>query len=152
MTRKILQRSCFLFLLILIVPVWAHAQSFGVRLGIYTDPSDLFVGGEFLTPITRGLYFNPNIEYVFIEHGDELTFNFDVHYDLPNRHRTYVWVGAGVGIIYINPEGPADAQTDVGLNLLFGVGVPAGNLIPYVQAKVLIADNSDFILAFGLRF
>ena len=152
MNRKSLYLWAMLFIGWMTLGQVANAQSFGVRLGIYTDPSDLFVGGEFLTPVTRGIYFNPNIEFVFIEHGDELTFNFDFHYDLPGVRRASAWVGAGLGIIYINPEGPAESNTDVGLNLLFGVGLPSRNLEPYVQAKIIIADNSDFVIAFGLRF
>jgi hypothetical protein len=40
----------------------------------------------------------------------------------------------------------------VAANLLGGVGVHAGSIIPYVQVKAIIKSDSLFSLAVGLRF
>ena len=32
------------------------------------------------------------------------------------------------------------------------VGVRTGSLIPYIQAKLIAKDDTEFVLAFGLRF
>jgi hypothetical protein len=126
---------------------------FGVRTGVYTDLSDLFIGGEYLAPIGSNVYLNPNIEYIFVTNADYWTFNFDAHYDFPTYSNVYVWTGGGLGILHYNPEGPADGNTDLGLNLLFGLGFnTASNIIPYIQGKAILSDNTDFELGMGVRF
>jgi hypothetical protein len=126
---------------------------FGIRTGVYTDLSDMFVGAEYLAPIGSRVFLNPNVEYIFIPDGNFWTFNFDAHYDFPTYSNVYVWTGAGIGLLHFSPEGPADANTDVGLNLLFGLGFnTASNVVPYIQGKAIISDNTDFSLGFGIRF
>ena len=138
-------------------PSWAQAAEsptlFGGRFGAYLDAEDLMLGGELLTPVQDRLYFNPNVEYVFVDRASFATFNFDFHYDFPFSDDNFWWAGAGLGILYRNPDGPAEADTDLGANFLFGVGFGRNNdVIPYVQAKVIASNNSDFVVGFGLRF
>jgi hypothetical protein len=133
----------------------AEAQTptmLGARTGVYVDDSDAFIGGEFLAPIYRRLYFNPNVEYVFVNNGSAATFNFDFHYDFPLRGPAFTWAGLGLGFLYRNPEGPAGSDTDPAANILFGLGFNAGSWIPYVQGKVIASDNSDFVVSGGIRF
>lgn len=130
---------------------------FGVRAGAYFDASSAFIGGEVLTPVFGDQwFFNPNVEYVFVDNGNLWTFNFDFHYDLNTSSNLYMWLGAGPAIIYRHRDFPRvdRTNTDFGANLLFGVGFPLrhSNLIPYIQPKVILSDNSEFSLAFGLRF
>lgn len=137
-----------------VTPRTAQGQTLvGGRVGVYTDAEDFFAGAEVLAPVADRLYVNPNVEYVFANRRTFATFNFDVHYDFPVSGRTVLWAGGGLGILYNNPDGPQESRTDLGANLLFGVGfLRGGPLIPYIQAKVIAADNSDFVVAFGLRF
>jgi len=140
----------------LFLPPVVKAQGIkpGVRIGAYTDVGDLFLGGELLIPVASRVYFNPNVEYVFIENGNYITFNGDVHYDVYlENSNLFVWFGGGLAIIYFDPEGRRDADSDVGANLLFGAGLTTSSrLIPYIQGKVILSDNSEFALGFGLRF
>jgi len=127
--------------------------AFGIRTGIYTDLSDLFIGGEYLAPIGSRIFLNPNIEYIFVADGSYWTFNLDAHYDFPTYSDVYVWTGGGIGILHFSPKGPPDATTNVGLNLLFGLGFgTASTIIPYVQGKAIISDNTDFEFGLGIRF
>ena len=148
----------FIFVLfsILIFNQDIHSQDrgkFGIRTGVYTDLSDLFVGAEYVAPVGSNVFLNPNVEYVFVSSGDYWTFNFDAHYDFPTYSALFVWTGGGLGVLHFNPEGPADGSTDLGLNLLFGLGFnTTSNLIPYIQGKAILSDNTDFELGFGLRF
>jgi len=64
----------------------------------------------------------------------------------------FTWAGLGLGILYDNPEGPAGSDTDPAANILFGLGFNKGSWIPYVQAKVIAADDSDFVFGGGIRF
>lgn len=126
----------------------------GVRLGVYTDIGDLFIGGEVLVRIANRIYFNPNVEYVFASDLTYLTFNADAHYDLEHEGSPLLlWVGGGLAVIYANPEGPVGGDTEVGVNGLAGVGlVTNSRLLPYLQAKIVISDNTEFVVALGLRF
>jgi hypothetical protein len=141
-------------LLFLLVAPQAEAEfKPGVRGGAYFDASKVFLGAEVLAPLQSNWYLNPNFEYVFFDNATFFTANFDVHYDLPTRGSYYIWVGGGLAILYFNPDGPAESNTDPGLNLFMGIGFDTDSrLIPYIQPKVIISDNSEFALAFGLRF
>lgn len=129
----------------------ARAANFGFRTGLYADPTDAFVGVEGLFRVSHQIYLNPNIEYVFADNQTYMTLNADFHYDFHTHGSAYVWAGGGLGLIYHNPDGPADSNTDVGANLLAGVGLK-GRVIPYLQAKVIIKDNTQFVMAVGVRF
>ena len=121
-----------------------------MRTGFYTDVDEPFIGIEGLFGLGNHVYLNPNFEYVFTEDPHYMTFNADFHYDFPTRGRAYVWAGAGLGVLYTNPE-VGDSNTDVGLNLLFGVGLK-GHVVPYVQGKVIVSEDTAFVLGVGLRF
>jgi len=122
----------------------------GVRAGEYTDTSKPMVGVEAITPIARSLYFNPNVEWVLADGGDLATFNADVHYDFDTRSNVFAWFGGGLAAIYDNIHG--SDNTDLGVNVLGGVGWDLDTVIPYVQIKRIISDDDEFVIAGGIRF
>jgi hypothetical protein len=129
----------------------------GVRGGVYIDAGDPFLGADLLMRISdTRWFFNPNIEYVFADHGDLATINLDAHYDLDtDNDDLYVWLGGGPAIIFLDRDRPGhddDDETDLGLNLLAGVGWQLEAFVPYLQAKAIIADDSEVVLAVGVRF
>ena len=125
---------------------------FGVRGGYYTDIEEPFVGVELLTHIGNRVYFNPNFEYVFVEDATYFTLNGDFHYDFPVGSDVYVWAGAGLGWSSFDFEGEDNSDNDLVANLLAGAGVNAGGVIPYVQFKLIVQDDTEFAIAVGLRF
>ncbi|MFO7866311.1 MAG: hypothetical protein R6V02_05815 [Candidatus Aminicenantes bacterium] len=141
---------------LMVSPNPAEAQNIipGIRLGTYTDAGDLFIGGEILIPVTERIWFNPNIEYVFVENGSYITFNADGHYDIYLADSPlFLWAGAGLGILYFDSNAGNFDSTDVGVNLLFGAGLETESRItPYIQAKVIISDSTEFVLGAGIRF
>jgi hypothetical protein len=138
---------------LLALPAAAQADpKFGFRLGYYTEAEDPFIGAELLFRLAPDLYFNPNLEVVLVDNGRYLTANGDVHYDLPAGRRTFLWVGAGLAVLNRDPEGPAEGDTDLGLNLLAGIGARRGRVIPYAQAKVILKSDTEFVIGVGLRF
>lgn len=125
----------------------------GGRAGVYLADGDPFVGGEVLVELQENLFLNPNVEFVFPERANEVLFNFDLHYDFARRGNAFFWFGGGLAVIYLDPDGTDNSSTDAGANILFGVGFrTSGRWIPYVQAKILASDDSDFALGFGIRF
>lgn len=145
--------------LLLLAPGSARADvDFGLRGGVYTDAEDAFIGGEVLFPIGRAIFLNPNFEYVFVDNGDLYTLNLDAHYDFWSNRSLSAWAGAGLAFINSDFDPPRgrrgddDDETDFGVNLLAGIGATQGALRPYLQGKVILADDSEFVVGVGVRF
>ena len=77
------------------------ANKFGIRGGKYTDMGKMFLGAEILSGVGTNLYFNPNIEYVFVNNEDYATFNLDLHYDVLSSSSTYFWLGGRLGALWL---------------------------------------------------
>ncbi len=160
-----MNRKSFVWVLavaaLFLMPGLAKAEvDFGVRGGFYSDAEAGFLGAEVLMDVTRSWYFNPNIEYVFVDDGSLWTANGDFHYDFPTRSNLAVWAGGGLAVIFSEIDPPrgcrrceAEDETDVGLNLLGGVSFSKrGPIRPYVQGKVILSDNTEAAIAVELRF
>jgi hypothetical protein len=152
--RRLLGITVAILALALLAPATAQAVDFGVRAGVYADESDAFVGVEALAGLGGPWYFNPNAEFVFVDNGNLFTINGDVHYDFDVDSPAYVWIGGGPALIVRDPDRPrnADSETDFGLNLLAGIGWKASGFVPYVQGKVVLSDETEAVLGFGVRF
>jgi hypothetical protein len=138
----------------------AEAQiDLDLRAGIYTDVEEAFIGAGILTDVTGNWYFNPNVEYVFVDPGSLWTLNGDFHYDFLQEGNWSFWAGAGPAIIFrdFDDDGRRgrrddDEETDFGANLLAGIGLVRGGVRPYGQFKVILSDDTEAVLAVGLRF
>ena len=124
-----------------------------VRAGVFTSADNaLGVGAGILTPLgdrNYRWYANPNAEVAV--GGDNLvSVNGDFHYDIAHQRTTSVWLGAGPAIIVQDRHG--DSNTDLGLNLLAGMGKTRGSVRPYGQFKGVISDNSGVAVVGGVRF
>lgn len=123
-----------------------------LRVGLYSDASELFIGGGLLTHMTGDWYFNPNVEWVFVDNGDLATLNADFHYDLAQRRDASFWLGGGPALVF-RENRFGDDETDFGVNLLGGVSFLTDRYVrPYFQAKILISDDTEGVIAFGIRF
>ena len=144
------------FGLFLLLGANANAEiSPGARVGAYFDAESAFVGGEVAIRFHENWRFVPNVEFVFVDNGTLTTFNFDFQYDIRTEHPFEFWAGAGPAFIHGDPANDnLDSDTEFGANLFFGVGFPirGGDMVPYVQPKLILADNVEFALAFGIRF
>jgi hypothetical protein len=134
----------------------AQAADFGIRGGVYAfkdAPDKPFVGAELLFHAGDSIYFNPNVEYVFVDNGRYWTFNADAHWDLPTHGTPYIWLGGGLAIVLADPEGPAESDTSAHANLLAGIGFRTeGRVVPYIQVKLITGDPNTFVAAAGIRF
>lgn len=138
----------------LLVPLAAPAAAeidFGVRAGAYAEEPDPFVGLELLASLGgSGWFFNPNVEFVFADENDLVSANLDFHYDFPNSAGQYLWAGAGAAVI--DRDTPRGGETDLGLNLLGGIGWRWQGATPYAQIKVVLADDAELVAGVGIRF
>ena len=163
-TKRFTTQACILAICFFLAPAIAQAQiDFGVRGGFYSDAEAGFLGAEILTPLRifgRGWFLNPNLEYVFVDDGNLYTINLDAHYDLRTNASYSVWLGGGAALIFSEFDAPrgcrfceSEDETDVGLNLLAGIGIwPRNAVRPYVQGKFTLSDNTEASIAVGLRF
>ena len=123
-----------------------------VRAGVFTNADAVGVGAGILTPIgdrNYRWYANPNAE-VALGGDDMVALNGDFHYDVSHQRTTSVWLGAGPAIIIQDHKGNSD--TNLGMNVLAGMGKTQGNVRPYGQIKGVVADNSGVALVGGVRF
>jgi len=147
-------RSLVLIAVFLVLAPAAFAAEFGVRAGRLDRADENFVGAEMVFDLGT-ININPNIEYWLVDDVTEGTANLDVTVDFGSGG-VKPYVGAGVGLLYVNPDlGSSDTET-VG-NLIGGVQLGLGSLKPYAQAKYTRSiENSDsgheWALTVGLRF
>ena len=146
-----MRRFLFPVLLFLGVPSALPGDDFSLRAGAYLDAESAFVGGEFRFPITRELRLAPNLEWVFPDNATYFAMSIDLHYDFRTKSRVQPWLGGGLGIYSVNPEGPGGGHLDVGANFIAGLALK-GELMPYVQLKLVVKGDTETVLAFGLRF
>ena len=130
----------------------AYGTMVGVRGGSYRDTNRPFAGLELVSYVGNHFFFNPNGEYVFLDNGQKGTLNFDLHVDIPTSSAAYIWVGGGLGLLITDQPGPGGSNTSPRGNILAGVGVDSGRLIPYFQLKLIAGDQKEAVVALGLRF
>lgn len=143
--------------LVLALAPAALAASFGVRAGRYNDSHENFVGAEVVFDI-GALNINPNIEYSLQDHVTAGTANIDVTVDVVKFSRVTPYLGAGVGLSYLDDDLDNDTTEAIG-NLIGGVQLDLGTLKPYAQIKYFrtldqnaARDLDDLALTVGLRF
>jgi hypothetical protein len=150
-----LAAACLAIVSLSASPGYSKDADFGVRGGVYSEEDQPFLGAEALFDLTQTghWYGNPNLEHVFLETGDLTTASFDFHYDFPSGAPYTVWAGAGPTLIHSDRDLPdVHNGTDVGMNLLFGVGAKKGNVRPYGQVKAILADDTQVVFGVGARF
>ena len=134
-------------------PRWTSAMDAEVRAGVSPDDDAVSIGGGVLADVGQGngWYFNPNIELAFGDSRDFVAMSGDFHYDLRNHQRTAVWVGAGPAILMTNRQFGRD-DTDLGMNVLTGIGARSGEVRPFAQLRGTMSDDSRISIAGGVRF
>jgi opacity protein-like surface antigen len=150
-------RSLTLLALGLVFAPAVLAADFGVRAGRYDDRGEEFVGAELVFDV-GSLNINPNIEYSLEDDVTAGSANLDVTFDVGNFSRVTPYVGAGVGVLYLDTDTGNDTTDLVG-NVIGGVQFELDFLRPYAQVKYFrgIDDNGsdtegDLAFTVGLRF
>ena len=152
---KLLRTFAILALVSTLAPA-LFAADFGIRAGRHNDFGEEFVGAELVFDI-GAVNINPNLEYSLAEDITAGSANIDVTVDLGNFSRATPYVGAGVGLWYIDADG-GDNTTDLLGNLIGGVQFDLDFLKPYAQVKYFrfIDDEEDggddIALTVGVRF
>ena len=145
--------ACVLVVSTMVTPTLARPD-FGVRGGAYSEEEEAFLGAEALFSIDDAQHWfgNPNLEHTFLDEGDLDTASFDFHYDFASNRSYTWWAGGGPTLIFRDGAGSQDSETDAGVNLLMGLGDKSGDVRPYGQMKVIVSDDTQAVLAAGIRF
>ncbi len=135
--------------------VTARAEE-GMWLGLrggHTLGEGPLIGAELAAALAPHVYFNPNVEEQFATYSNYTSVNADLHTDFAATASTVIWLGAGVGLVREDPKMDGEAaHTDFATNFMWAVGFRSGRVIPYLQGRVVRTDETNFSLAFGLRF
>lgn len=121
------------------------------------------VGAEFgMLPgvLPVGLGIRPSAEFYFLDTPDFIDSQsfFQINADViatltPPGVNIGAYAGAGVAMGFSSLEvaGQSDSSTDFGFNLLGGVTVGSGFVVPFVQARLTMMDVSRFGIQGGVR-
>ena len=141
----------------LVVAPLALGADFGVRAGRYNDAGTEFVGAEVVFDL-GAINVNPNIEYSLEDDVTAGSANLDFTFDVVRMGRLRPFIGAGVGLAYVDTD-IADTTEVLG-NLLGGIALEMDFLTPYAQVKYFRgfdddasgAEHDELALTLGLRF
>jgi hypothetical protein len=134
-----------------VMSVTASAQSstyVGARAGYNFQTDEVMLGASFTVPISTQIEFYPSLDLP--DRGNKIGFNGDVKIFLPTRAAYDLYGGAGLGIV--NQNLGDVANTDLGLNLLFGIASRIGRIHPYGEARLLVHDDTQLVLFAGVNF
>jgi opacity protein-like surface antigen len=130
------------------------AGDFGVRAGRNHDTDEDFVGVEMLYDL-GAVNLNPNIEYSLADNVTAGSINLDVTVDVMQIAAIHPYLGAGIGLAYLDTDLSATTTNAVG-NAIGGVTFDLTMLKPYAQVKYSrrLENGSGHELSFavGLRF
>jgi opacity protein-like surface antigen len=149
-------RILSLLAITLVLTPAVFAGDFGIRAGRYDDLDEELVGAEMVFDI-GAVNINPNLEYSLAEDITAGSANLDVTFDIGNFSRVTPYIGAGVGLWYVDDD-LGDNTTDLLGNLIGGVQFDLDFLKPYAQVKYfrLLEDENDggddLAFTIGLRF
>lgn len=122
----------------------------GARLGYNFHSDDAVLGLHLTVPISTRIEFYPSIDLYVPDSGNQVGFNGDVKVLLPLRSGPHLYGGGGIGLVNRN-EGDF-SNTDVGINLLFGIESLVGWIHPFGEARVMIYDDPQLALIAGVNF
>jgi hypothetical protein len=124
----------------------------GARLGYDRAVRHSYVAGEIFLPLDNSWALDGNVEYAHLPGRQHLTINLDVHYSITFRERYLAWIGAGLGLLSDDPDGPRDGETNDGVgNLVVGFGYETA-VVPYVQLRWSGHRAGRFSFGVGVRF
>jgi hypothetical protein len=118
----------------------------GVRVGYDFDVDHALVGGQLSLPIGRRWALVPSAEFYPGATGSPFRLNADLKFHPPT---VYGYFYFGGGFAYRHASGSSDA----GANVFAGwEGRRARPFKPFLEGKVVFADNTSFNVEAGLSF
>lgn len=127
----------------------AQQAHFGPRVGYNFDVDEALLGVQLLLPLTRAVEVYPSFDYYFVDAGTLFAFNGDLKFRLGRRRPSVFYLGGGLNVL-VRKNGVDD--TDAGANIFGGLEARRGSVHPFVEARLLLHDDSSLQVLFGLNF
>lgn len=126
----------------------------GPRVGLSIDPDQLVLGGQMIIgELAPDLTFDPSLEFGFGDNVTVIAMNADLHYHFTLEGTAWrPYAGGGIGLNFIDVDG-GGSDTEVGLNLIGGAGVPtqSGNRF-FGELRLGLGDIPEIKLLAGWNF
>lgn len=144
---------------VLAAPIPAHAFGFsgwGGKLG-YVSPESLdgtlTVGAhmEFAQAGTQW-HVQPSVMYWNTAGVSDFSVNGDLYYHFAAENLVTPYVGAGLGMQWVDRDGSRGADTELGANLFGGVKFPSPAANYFLEGRYTASDISQFSLLGGITF
>jgi len=137
----------------------AHAEAkiggVGPRVGLSIDPDQFVFGGQMIIgELAPDLTFDPSLEFGIGDNVTVIAMNFDLHYHFTVSGSSWrPYAGGGLGLNFIDVEGEGGSDTEVGLNIIGGAGVPtaSGNRF-FGELRLGVGDIPEIKLIAGWNF
>jgi hypothetical protein len=133
-----------------------NSSHLGPRLSYNFDAEAVGLGVQFGVPIAKQLEFYPSFDVFFVDVGSLVGINADIKYRIGKADLSWLYVGTGLNISNFssgnNGEGEDNSNTNLGLNLFFGVESLKGRVHPFGEMRFTVGDGSSSQLAAGLNF
>lgn len=151
--------SGFFLAAVLAAPIPAHAFGFagwGGKLG-YISPESLegtlTVGAhlEFAQSGSR-LHLLPSVMYWNTNGLSDFSANGDLYYHFVHEGMVTPYVGAGLGLQWVDSDGSRGAETDLGANLFGGLKFPSPAASYFLEGRYTASDISQFAILGGITF
>ena len=130
--------------------------SAGLHGGFSSSPDQFIIGPHLnLSAVGDNLYIVPSGEVGFGDDVLTLAFNGDLQYRfVVHRSKVRPYAGGGLTVFFFDPDGPAESDTNLGVNLLGGIFFGEMNRRPmFLDFKVGLTDEvPDWKLQFGFNF
>jgi hypothetical protein len=120
----------------------------GPRFGVNSGTDAALVGVHVRAPVSPRVEFYPSLDVHLPSRGSLLAFNADAKVLFPARSVEF-FTGAGVNVMH-RTQGPVN-NTDLGLNVLGGVGTRTGWVHPFVEGRVIVNGDTSFQLMGGMN-
>jgi opacity protein-like surface antigen len=129
---------------------------FGAKAG-YVEPENLdgapMIGGH-LEFERNGSHVHilPSVMYWNVNDVRNVNPNVDAYYHFESEGSVSPYLGAGLGMNFLNDRRSDTTNNNLGMNLFGGVRFPAATSHGFVEARVTAADRSQFALLGGMTF
>lgn len=128
------------------------AQTTHSHLGVHalynTDYDDFGLGAQLSIPIAHHLEFYPSFDYYFQNPGSVWEGNIDLKYRASGERFDWIYVGTGLNI---DRQSDGTSATTVGWNLLAGAESIRGQVHPFAEMRLTVADHSRFQVQAGVN-
>ena len=127
----------------------------GPRVGLSIDPDQFVFGGQMIIgELAPDLTFDPSLEFGFGDNMTVISMNFDLHYHFTVSGSSWrPYAGGGLGLNWIDLDGGGGSDSEVGLNIVGGAGVPtaSGNRF-FGELRLGVGDIPEIKLIAGWNF